>query len=172
MKKNILTVIILALCIVNLVLTALLTFAVMPAYKKTDTLITQICTALDLNLKSKTVEKSNGNIALENIESYTLAETQTINLKSDTEEVRYVVAILTLQLDKSAEDYKAVYEKLNSMENIIWDDVRSIISNYTSTEASSSQGQEKIKEEILAKLQERFQSSVIYQVSFGKFIVQ
>ena len=52
MKKNLISVIILALVLTNLVLTALLIFSVLPQTKKANQLIEKVCKAIDLDLNS------------------------------------------------------------------------------------------------------------------------
>ena len=52
MKKNLMSVIILALVLVNLVLTAILTFTIIPQTKKSNQLVDQVCSAIDLELES------------------------------------------------------------------------------------------------------------------------
>ena len=53
MKKNLMTVIILALVLVNLVLTAILAFTIIPQTRKSNQLIDKIASAIDLELEAK-----------------------------------------------------------------------------------------------------------------------
>ena len=58
MKKNLLTIIILALLVVNVVLTGIMMFSVTGAMNKTSALVTDISTALNLELyKDKQYEQ-------------------------------------------------------------------------------------------------------------------
>ena len=52
MKKNLMSVIILALVFANFVLTALLMFTVLPETKKANQMIEDVCNAVDLELNS------------------------------------------------------------------------------------------------------------------------
>ena len=52
MKKNLITVIILALVLANLILTAILVFTIIPQTKKSNQLIDQVCSAINLELQS------------------------------------------------------------------------------------------------------------------------
>ena len=52
MKKNLISVLILALLVVNLVMTAILTITILPETKKSNELITRVCSAIDLELQS------------------------------------------------------------------------------------------------------------------------
>ena len=54
MKKNLISVIILALLIVNVVLTAIMMFSVTSASQKTAALVDNIASALDLELTAQT----------------------------------------------------------------------------------------------------------------------
>ena len=56
MKKNLISVLILALCFANLVLTALLIFTIIPETKKANNLIDQVCEAISLDLNSDTAQ--------------------------------------------------------------------------------------------------------------------
>ena len=51
MKKNLLAVIILALVLVNLILTAVLVFSIIPQTKKSNELIDQVCAAINIELE-------------------------------------------------------------------------------------------------------------------------
>ena len=52
MKKNLISVLILALVFANFVLTAILMFTVLPETQKANTLIEKVCSAIDLDLNS------------------------------------------------------------------------------------------------------------------------
>lgn len=53
MKKNLITVIILALVLANLILTAILVFTIIPQTKKSNQLIDQVCSAINLKSEAK-----------------------------------------------------------------------------------------------------------------------
>ena len=67
MKKNLISVIILALLIVNVVLTAIMMFSVTSASQKTAALVDNIASALDLELTAQTGE-TEVVVPMENIE--------------------------------------------------------------------------------------------------------
>ena len=81
MKKNILTIIIMASCLLNLILTAVIVFAVVPTMNKTSQLVDKVATAIDL----ETDEEASGDYSIDNLEPYSIAfeNKQTINLKPD-----------------------------------------------------------------------------------------
>ena len=68
MKKNLISVLILALVLANLILTAILAFTIIPQTKKSNELIDQVCSAIDLELESG----SNISVPIENIELYNM----------------------------------------------------------------------------------------------------
>lgn len=169
MKKNLITVIILALCIVNLILNIMLVFVCMPSAQKTNNLITQIAAVLNLELTSGNAQPT---VALENIGTYSV-EAQVINLKDDgSGEKHYVQVGLTLELDMSSEDYESLNTVLQGAEGPVFDEARNVIQGYTYAEVTDQVTQEKIKKQILTSLQKKYATQCIYSVSFSKFTTQ
>lgn len=169
MKKNLITVIILALCVVNLILNVMLVFVCMPSAKKTNNLITQIASALNLELESNDGQPS---VALENIATYNV-EAQVVNLKDDgSGKNSYVQVGLTLELDKSSKEYEDLNAVLADAQGAVFDEARNIIQNYTYAEVADQDMQEKIKKQILNSLQKKYGTQCIYRVSFSKFTTQ
>ncbi|MBQ7507383.1 MAG: flagellar basal body-associated protein FliL, partial [Lachnospiraceae bacterium] len=76
MKKNMISVLILALLLVNLVMTALMMLSVYPQAQKTNELIGKIAQAIDLELSSGQITTSS-TIPIEDIETYAIADTMT-----------------------------------------------------------------------------------------------
>lgn len=169
MKKNLITVIILALCVVNLILNIMLVFVCMPSAKKTNNLIDEIASVLNLELESGTGEPS---VALENIATFNV-EAQVVNLKDDGSGTNHYVQMgLTLELDNSSDDYAALNTVLTNAEGAVFDEARNVVQNYTYAEVSDQEIQEKIKEQILSNLQKKYGTQCIYNVSFSKFTTQ
>lgn len=169
MKKNLITVIILALCIVNLILNIILVFVCMPSAQKTNNLITQIASVLNLEL---TGGDSQPVVELENIGTYNV-EAQVVNLKDDgSGEKHYVQVGLTLELDMASEDYESLNTVLAGAQGPVFDEARNIIQGYTYAEVNDQGTQEKIKKQILSSLQKKYATQCIYRVSFSKFTTQ
>lgn len=169
MKKNLITVIILALCVVNLILNVMLVFVCMPSAKKTNNLITQISSALNLELET---EDDQPTVALENIATYNV-EAQVVNLKDDgSGDTHYVQMGLTLELDKSSKEYDDLNAVLTDAQGAVFDEARNIVQNYTYAEVTEQETQEKIKSQILESLQSKYGTKCIYRVSFSKFTTQ
>lgn len=168
MKKNLISVIILALLIVNIVLTAIMMFSVVGASRKTAALVDNIATATNLELSSDT--EGAATVSMADTETYSFAETMTIPLKKTEgdEKDHYCVVSVTLSIDTKAEGYKEYgsAEKLSAMEGLMKDQINSVFAQYTMEEVRDNQ--ETVKEEILERLQTMFDSTrFIYNVSFG-----
>ena len=152
MKKNLITVIILALCVVNLILNIMLVFVCMPSAKKTNNLIDEIASVLNLELES---DNGTPSVKLENIATYNV-EAQVVNLKDDGSETSHYVQMgLTLELDKSSDDYEALNKVLTEGDGAVFDEARNVVQNYTYEEVSDQETQDKIKEQILKKQDKR-----------------
>ncbi len=72
MKKNLISIIILALLVVNVVLTAIMMFSVTSASKKTAALVDNIATALNLELTAQTGDAGTPVVPISDIETYSL----------------------------------------------------------------------------------------------------
>lgn len=169
MRKNLITVIILALCVVNLILNVIIVFVCMPSAKKTNNLITEISKVLNLDLEGDSAEPV---VALENMATYSV-EAQVVNLKDDgSGDKHYVQVGLTLGLDNSSKDYEQLNTALQDASGVVFDEARNVIQAYTYAEISEQATQEKVKKQILENLQKKYSTSCIYSVSFSKFTLQ
>lgn len=172
MRKNLISVIILAICIVNLVLNALLVFVFVPAIKKTDNLVTEIAAILNLELeKNEDGEPTSPDI--KDVKSYTLEETISINLKDDgTGTNDYAVIGISISMDGSSKDYEDLSVTLTETESWICDITRSVVQEYTYSEIRDAEIQAIVKQEITKELQEKYQTDCIYDVTFSQFMTQ
>ena len=169
MKKNLITVIILALCVVNLILNVLIVFVCMPSAKKTNNLISEIASVLNLELEGN---NDTPTVALENMATYSL-DAQVVNLKDDgSGDSHYVQVGLTLEMDKSSKDYESLNTVLQESGSAVFDEARNVIQNYTYTEVTEQKTQEDIKKQILESVQTTYATQCIYNVSFSKFTTQ
>lgn len=167
MKKNLISIIILALLIVNIVLTAIMMFSVTGASKKTAALVDNIATALDLELVSSQEAETEEVVSMADTETYSFAEQMTIPLKKGEgdDKDHYCIVSITLAINTKAEGYKDYGSDLSQQEGLIKDEINSVFANYTVEEARNNQ--EQIKQEILKRIQTMFDSEFIYNVSFG-----
>lgn len=175
MRKNILTIVIMALCLMNLVMTAIVVFTIVPTAKKTDALISQVASVINLELTGY----AENSYKVENLEVHKIDEGLTKNLKPgekdpETGKVESHFAVLdyvTLSINTKSEDYKELNEILTAQDPKIMDIVGTTLTQYTYDEAISDQS--KIKEDILQQLRTYFGSAdFIVDVNFGNFVCQ
>lgn len=169
MKKNILTVVILSLAIINVVLSTLIIFVIVPTSMKTNNLIKQIASIIELEVDYPNGEKQ---ITVDDLEYYNIEGDIQVNLKSDPGDTKNHYAVLTtsLAINKSSEDYQKYKDTITTNERAITDMINDVVSQYSFSEAKTSKA--KMKEEILTKIQEYYKSDFIVNVNFGKFVFQ
>ena len=167
MKRNLLSIIILALLVVNIVLSAIMMVSVSSASKKTAALVSDIATIIGVEIDGLPQSDVGGvSVSMADTAVHNVAGELTIPLKKSEgdEEDHYAVGSVSLSLDSKHADYKKYSETMADMDGIIKDIVFSVMAKYTVDEARTDA--EPIKAEILEKLQERFDSTFIYSVSF------
>ena len=139
MKKNLITVITLALVVVNLVLTVILTITILPETQKANELITKVCSAIDLDLESGSAT-SNANIPIDQIEVYNIDDEQTINLKQDGDgKDHFAMITVSISMDTKNSDYKELKPQVEEKVNLIKGDINNIVSQYTRSRIISQQ---------------------------------
>lgn len=164
MKKNLITVITLALVVMNLVLTVILTITILPETKKANELITKVCSAIDLDLESGSAT-SNADIPIDQIDVYDIEDQQTINLKSSGDgKDHFVVITVSISMDKKNKDYKDLQPEVENKVELIKGEINNIVSQYTIDEIKNNQSA--VQNEILKDLQKMFGSDFIVAVGF------
>lgn len=178
MKKNLLSVLILALLLVNVVLTAIMMVSVISTNKKTGDFVTTVASKMELKLYPPGSE-SEPDIPLSQTDTYSLADRLMIQLKptvgadGKSSGAKMIVFYMSLSMDKKNKDYEELGNaaKLSSLEIDIKNVVASVIQDYTEQECRDNlDGQ--IKAEILAAIQDLFKSDLIYRVSISDVIYQ
>ena len=173
MKRNLISVIILAISIINFIMLAVLIFSVVPSTKKTDNLISSIASIVDLSLEDGDKKYAHEKVDLSDLYIYTLSKEDTVTLKSTDGEAHYAVVQATISMDKTSKDYKkydpATEEGIKSKESVIESKIVDIISKYTAEECNANK--EAITEECTNAVKDLFDSDVIYEVSFSKYVV-
>ena len=168
MKKNLMTVIILALVFANFVLTSILMFTVLPSTQKANALIEKVCEAIDLDLNSGAATGLS-NLPIDQIVTYNVSggETMTINLADD----KYAMVAVSLSINKESERYKsATTEILTEQESIVKNTINQIIRQYTKEELLKDA--EKAQDEICKSLQKTYGVDYIVGVNFATLTAQ
>ena len=164
MKKNIFSVIIAALTVINVILTAIMFFVMLPTFQKTNNLITQVASVLNLELDQ---EDSEGvqDYTLKDLEQYSVAfeSQQTLNLASgDDGKMHYAMLDgYTISINKKAKDYKDVNETLKANEAKLTDVIRGVIQSHTVDDIS----EDVVKKEALDKIQSLLDSKAVVEIS-------
>lgn len=171
MKKSMLSVITLALVVINLILSTVIVFSVLPASRKTDKMITQVCSALDLELESQKEAEGKRDYSIDQIETFDIEDSLTIPLKKGQDgKDHYAVVAVSIVVDKKHDDYKKYVESITSKESLIKDAINSVISGFSINEMES--GQSQVQEAVLLKIQDLFDSEFIVKVAFRDMVFQ
>ena len=134
MKKNLMSVLILALVLVNLILTGILTITILPQTKKSNELVNKVCSAIDLELESGDGTES-ASIPMDQIVTYKIEDAMTINLKTGADgETHYVKLTASISMDSKNDGYKTYGEDMADRETILKDTINSVINTYTMDE--------------------------------------
>lgn len=167
MKKNLLSIIILALLIVNIVLTAIMMFSVAGTSKKTAALVNNIASVLDLELSANGEEDAaQPVVTMKNTQPFNFTEPFQIPLKKgeDGKDHYYIVSV-TLSMNKKDKGFKTFGETLTEKENLMRSEVIEVISSYTLDELVADPTP--AKQEILDRIQKMFDSEFVYDVAFS-----
>lgn len=170
MKKNLISVLILALVLANLILTGILAFSIIPQTKKSNELIDKVCNAIHLELESG----ESISVPIDKIYVHNLTEEFTCNLKKGEDgKDHFALFRVGFSLNIESEEYGegAGIESLTSKETIIRDKINSIVSKYTVDEFNE-EGNYAVKQEILREMQSLFGAEFIVGVSFSSVNAQ
>lgn len=178
MKKNLISIIILALLIVNIVLTAIMMFSVASTNKKTADLVTDIASAISLDLgKGQENEKKAEVVPMANTEPYTISDLRILLKKDDTvdeegkldEKDHYALLNVTLSMNSKHKDYKK-YSDLSTREDLIKGAIDEVVGQYTMEKAKESTQQ--IEDEILSRIQALYDSDFVFEVTLSSKLYQ
>lgn len=178
MKKNLISVAILVLLIVNIVLTSIMMFSVLNTNKKTAAFVTEVASAIQLELGSggeETVEQET--VSIDDMDTYTI-EDMTIQLKPSVTEgsdgastkVHYVSTSIVLSMNKKDADYKTYSADLANKVDLIKGEITEAFSQYTMEEASENP--QAVKDDILNRIQALYNSKFIFDVTLSNPLYQ
>lgn len=163
MKKNLMSILILALLVVNLVLTSIMMFSMMGANKSTTELVKKIASAINLELNPG---GSEAEIPISDMVPYNIADAMTIMLKSTDDDQHYLQVSVTLQMNKKDKEYKKYSETLATNEQVLKGCINEVISSHTLEEVQNDM--DGIRNEILTRIRREYNNSeFIYKVVFS-----
>lgn len=169
MKKNLLSILILALLIVNIVLTSIMMFSVVGASKKTTELVTDIASVLKLEIGTGESGEEAEVIPLSQTEVYNISEL-TIALQSGEDgAAHYCLVSVALSLNTKDKGYKTYGspESMESYKTLITSEINNVVGSYTMEALRDTAAQEEAKAKILDAVQNMFESEFVYNVSFS-----
>lgn len=169
MKKNILTVIILAATLVNLTLTAIIIFTFVPYVNRANTLITNILQVIDLDLLSPEADEY-ANYKIEDLATTAVLTEEMVNLKREENgKMSYATVSASISVNTKHEDYKDMNPLIEANKDEIVNSILVEIGKYTG--ATCLENKEAIEAAVLQKLQTYFGSRFIVKVTI-KMLVQ
>ncbi len=171
MKKNLLSLVILSLLIVNIVLNVIVLLSVTGTNKKTAAIVTDIAGILNIELDREGEGPATG-VSMADTENYSIPDQMTITLKREPGDTKdtYCLVNVELLINKTHEDY-ATYgsaEQMAGSVGLIKSEIISVVSQYTAAEVRN--GQDMICDEILKRIQTMYGSDFIYKVAFSNIM--
>jgi len=178
MKRNMLSIIILALVIINIALTAVIMVSVVQTNSKTAAVVSDIASAIELEAGGGSGESTGfgrdaTNVPASERANYDITDI-TIALSSSDGKTHYLSCALTITMDTQNTDY-ATYgtsDSLSGNESIIKSRINDVVGQYTYEDiaANPQTCKEEMQEKILEILQDYYSSSFIIEVSFSSFL--
>ncbi len=176
MKKNLLTIIIIALLIVNIVLTGIMMISMMGTNKKTADLVSDIAAVLNLELGVEDDEEEVVEIPMSQQFIWNLTEKLEIPLQSEDivdsngnvtgKKDHYIVfSTIAFSLDTKAKGYKEYGENIANYESMVRDAVTSTVSKHTIDDCRTDF--DTIRKEVLEAVRALFDEEFIYNVAIS-----
>ena len=175
MKKNLMSVLILILLIVNIALSAVMMISIVGTNQKTAQLMDSILLAMNLELYGP---DNGANVPLKDSVPYNfggnkemtilLAPTVTHNADGTVTKGKdsYIVFDIELLMNTKHEDYETYKESIDSYEGMLRDTIESVVAAHTEEECRAGFADD-IREEILRAVQNLFKSQFIYQITIS-----
>ena len=177
MKKNLLSIIILALLVVNIAMTGFMLLSVMTTNSQTAKLVSDIAAALELEASGGAgggfSPDNTGIVEVSNIATFgfTGQDKLTINLKPGADsKSHYMVVEVVFSMNTASPDY-ATYgssESLAGTRDLVKSQITNVLSKYTMEELQADT--EAARAEILEGVQTLYGSAFIYDVTFSSIL--
>ena len=166
MKKNLLSVVILALLVVNHIWTGIMMLSCVSANKKTAALVNDIASVLDLELTGGgSSAEEVAAVSVADTEIYNIADAMTVALRpSEDGKEHYCMCEVSFSMNKTHEDYETMSPMVATQESKIRSIIIGVIGGYTKEEAQANQ--KAIESAILEQVQQMFGSNFIYEAYF------
>ena len=144
----------------------------LPTFQKTNSLITQVASVLNLELNADGEADPDSNYTFEDMKSIavTFENQQNFNLSTDTDGKSHfaILAGYNLYLNSKAEDYDDINELLTEDNSQITGVISSVIQSHTATDGT----QDVIEKEALEKIQELLDSKAAVKLTLNGYVRQ
>lgn len=167
MKRNLMTVIILVLLVLNLILTGIMMFSTLSANKKTIALVDSIATVLNIEISGVNSEEAQEEVVVSVADSeiYDIPDSMTIALKPGADGAdHYALVEVSFSVNKTHDDYKSYQPMLAEKQSKIKSEIIDVIGSYTKEEAQSNLPG--LQAAILKRVQDMFGSDFVYEAYF------
>ncbi len=170
MKKNLLSVLVLALVLVNVILSAVMMFSVLSTNKKTAALVNSVTSILSLELEQPGGEEQQ-EVPMSDLAFWNLEGKMTIPLSSAEDEggkPHYLVLEgIAFSMNTKEKGYKTYGEDVTAgaYASVIKDTISSVVSAHTLDECNNNF--EEIRNEILESVKALFDKDFIYGVAIS-----
>lgn len=153
MKKGQINTIILVLSLMNIILTSVIVFAVVPAMNSTTALVNKIAGAIDLEKEGK--KQYTEGISIDNVVTYSFNDKMTVTLKAaENGKSGYAQFSVVMTLNKEDENYDKYKDKLSDNEKLMRSTVEDVVKQYTKTELENNR--DIIEEEVAEALRKMY----------------
>ena len=166
MKKSMLNVIILALVLVNLVLTVILTFSLVSTNKKTNSLINKVAQIIDLDVAGG-VSNNNSSTGsgIENVSYIDIKNNDSTDIivsYVDNGKTRYAVLSVSVGLNSKAKDCSTVSTSVDNGMKVLVNKITNEANKYTYSTISANKST--METDLLKEFQELFKTETIQSV--------
>ena len=175
MKKNLLTIIVIALLIVNIVMTGIMMVSMMGTNKKTADLVSDIAAVLNLELG---VEEEEEVVEIPMSQQFIWNLTDKLEIPLQSEDIvdvngnitgkkdHYIVfETIAFSLDTKAKGYKEYGENIANYESMVRDAVTSTVSKHTIDDCRNDF--DTIRKDVLEAVRALFDEEFIYNVAIS-----
>ncbi len=166
MKRNLLSVLILALMIVNIALTAVMMVSVTQTNKKTAALVDSISMVLNLEIEK---QEADSPVPISDLDVYPIPDEMTILLKADDSgSSHYAVVSVSIVMNTKDEEYEQYKPMVSERESLIKSEIMEAFGSYTKAEVEADSSI--VGNDIKERLQTLFGSKFITDVTFQKIV--
>ncbi len=168
MKRGLVNLLMLVLLLTNIILTAIIVFAVVPAMNNANDLVEKVASAINLEKENKS--QYTDDISIDDAVLYEFSNKLTVAVNSGGDsKIHYAQFDVTLTLDKQDETYDDYKDMLLEKEKLMISEIGNVVAKYTIAEIQNNK--EAVLEEITLALRKLFNNSTfIYKTTFSNTV--